>query len=683
MWKTATLLALSVLTGAWAIAAGPELSKEQQRFLDEEAVYIITQSERESFLALPTSSERDDFIERFWRVRDPVPETAVNEFKDEHFKRIREANEKFKGARPGWMSEQGRTYITLGPPQDVQSYPNSEDLFPLEIWFYYNLDIPRFPSALQLVFFKRNGVGEYRLFSPAFDGMKSLIADPVQRGMLGPLGQIPFSARQMWDVDIIKAAEGVAPGENLLSSEVVLSDMRTPGFVFEKTRRNLSARVTSEASFGGELPVDFSVDFFRGEDEFSAAHLALEISAADVRVNQYDDRMLGRYDLLGTITRVDSGEAVEEFRDSLEIEIPQKDWDAARHFPVLFQQKVGLLPGRYRFELYVRDFVGRRLGIVNRTLVVPAFVPDKVSISSFLAAFKADDRSSDDAKPLPNQFGPIVLYPKPNHLFGDGQRVLAFLQVYYPRGESASTRDPEVSVRFTLKRGEETVLDETNRFRRSAERPDAVDVLKQIGGPVLTPGDYQLEAVVTDTGSAFSDMARLDFTVGAHQEMGRLSTMGLPPELRPAEALYRKAEQYLAAERYPDAIRLLKVALDYEPYYQSARISKARAEIYDGRPEDGASTALEALGREPKNVDALSVLGLARFRQGKLDEAVDSYHKAIEIGGEEPAILNALAETEFRRGNKDAAVTALTRSLELAPDQPRAREFLEEVKRSP
>lgn len=683
MWTILVIPAICFLTGAGAFAAGPELTKDQKRFLDEEAVYIITQSEREGFLGLPSPAERDDFIERFWRVRDPVPETAVNEFKEEHFKRIQEANQKFKGPRPGWTTERGRTYITLGPPQDIQSYPNNQDLFPLEIWFYYNLGIPRFPSALQLVFFKRNGVGDYRLFSPAFDGMKSLIADPVQRGMLGPLGQIPFSARQMWDVDIIKAAESVAPGENLLSSELVLSDLRTPGFVFDKTRKNLSARVTSEASFGGELPVDFSVDFFRGEDDFSEAHLSLEISAENVHVNQYEDRMLGRYDLLGTLARVENGEVLEEFRDSLELEIPQKEWDTARHFPVLFQQKVALLPGRYHLDLYVRDFVGRRLGMVNRVLVVPSFPSDKVSISSFLAAFKADEASSDSARPLPDQFGPVVLYPKPNHRLGEGQRLLAFLQVYYPRGNGSSPPDREVSVRYTMTRGEETVLDETHRFRPAAERPDTVDVLKQISGPILTPGDYQLEAMVTDPRSSFSDMARLDFTVGAPQEMGRLSTVGLPAELSPAEELYRKAQHYLAAERYRDAIRLLKVALDYEPYFQPARLSKARAEIYDDRPEDGARTALEALGREPSNVDAFSVLGLARFREGKLDEAADSYSKAIEIGGDEPGILNALAETEFRRGHKDAAVTALTRSLELAPDQPRVREFLEEVKRSP
>ncbi len=673
--------AMLALISLVVLAAEPDLSKEHRRFLDEDALYIITDSERENFLDLATAAERDEFIERFWQVRDPVPETAANEFREEHFKRIREANEKYRESRPGWMTERGRMYITLGEPQDVMSYPNNQDLFPLEIWYYYNLDIPLFPNALQLVFFKRNGAGEYRLFSPAFDGMKALIADPVVRGMVGFGNRVPFSARERWDVDIVKAAESVGPGQNMLSSEAVLSDLRTPGFVFEKTRKNLRATVTAEASFGGELPVDFNVDYFRGEDGFSEAHLALEISAENLRVNQYDRRMLGRYDLIGTFTHAESGEVLEEFRDSLEIEIAEADWETARHFPILFQRKVDLLPGRYRLELYARDFVGRRLGVIERMVVVPAFPPAQMALSSFVSAFKADEAGARAAEGMPHQFGHLRLYPKPKGRFGAGQRLLAFMEVYLP--EKTASLDPQVSVRFTLKRGEEVVLDETNRYRPRVEKPDTVDVLKVVTGPILSPGSYQLEALVTEEGGAFTDLARLDFEVGPAQEMGRLSTVGLPTELRPAEEYFRKAQHYLAAGRNEEAIRLFRVSLDYEPFFQAARLGKARAEILGGNPEAGERTALEALARESGSVDALALLGLAQFRLGKYGAAAEAYRKAIEAGGEDVGLLNALGETEFAMGNREAAVATLTRSLELAPDQPQVVAFLEEVKRSP
>jgi GWxTD domain-containing protein len=660
------------------LASEPELSSEQRRFLDEEAVYIITDSERQNFLSLGTSAERDEFIQRFWQVRDPVPETAVNEFRDEHFKRIREANEKYRESRQGWRTERGRTYITLGPPQDVMAYPSSTDLYPLEVWYYYNLDIPRFPTSLQIMFFKRNGVGEYRLFSPAFDGMKALIADPVKRGQLGPLGQIPFNARRNWDIDIIKAAESIGVGESPLSSEQVLTQLATPGFVFEKTHRNLTEKVTASATFGGELPVDFDAMYFRGEGDFVNVHLAVEIAPENVHVNQYDKRMLGRFDLIGTFRRLESGEPLEEFRDSLEIQIAESDWEAAKQFPVLFQKIVPLLPGSYRLELYVRDTVGRGVGIVNRIVSVPVFPTERMALSSFFGAFKADDASAPAAL-LPHQFGQLRLYPKPNRLFGTGQRLIAFLQVYYP--VAAFSSEPEVSVRFTLRRGTETVLDETNRFHPRQDAPGQIEVLKSLPREALTPGDYTLEAAVTEPTTAFDDLALLDFSVGAPQEMGRLSSVGQEAELKPAEKYFREASHYLAAGRYDEAVRRFQVALDYEPYFQEARRGKARAEILGGRPADGEKTAREALARDPQDVDALTLVGFALAKDGKPEEAAKQYRKAIEIGGETPELLNALGEAEFLAGGAEAAVAALSRSLELQPDQPGVKALLEEVKR--
>ncbi len=202
-------------------------------------------------------------------------------------------------------------------------------------------------------------------------------------------------------------------------------------------------------------------------------------------------------------------------------------------------------------------------------------------------------------------------------------------------------------------------------------------------GTALASGSYQLEALVSEDGSSFSDLARLDFEVGPAQEMGRLNTVGLPPELTPAQDFFRKGQHYLVAQRFDDAIRLFRISLDYEPYFQPARCGKARAEILGGHPEAGETTALEAVARDGADVDALALLGLARFRLGKYGEAVEAYQKAIESGGEDVGLLNALGETEFARGNRDAAVATLNRSLELAPDQPQVVEFLEEVKRSP
>ena len=74
--------------------SGKNLDPESKKFLSQ-VTYVITKEERKIFLNLPPS-ERKGFIDEFWKRRDPNPDTEENEFKDEYFKRIEEANHLFK-----------------------------------------------------------------------------------------------------------------------------------------------------------------------------------------------------------------------------------------------------------------------------------------------------------------------------------------------------------------------------------------------------------------------------------------------------------------------------------------------------------------------------------------------------------------------------------------------------------
>jgi GWxTD domain-containing protein len=87
------------------------------KWLNEEVVWIITDNERAAFNRLQTDEERQQFIEQFWLRRDPTPDTIENEFREEYYRRIAWANDRFPYADvPGWKSDRGRVYIRYGPP---------------------------------------------------------------------------------------------------------------------------------------------------------------------------------------------------------------------------------------------------------------------------------------------------------------------------------------------------------------------------------------------------------------------------------------------------------------------------------------------------------------------------------------------------------------------------------------
>ncbi len=113
------------------------LDPESQEFLST-VRFIITRQERKIFLNL-VPSDRKNFIEEFWKKRDPDLETEENEFKEEYFNRIEEANHLFRdGGTQGWLQDRGRIYILLGPPDTRERYPRGYDFYgkPTEIWYY-------------------------------------------------------------------------------------------------------------------------------------------------------------------------------------------------------------------------------------------------------------------------------------------------------------------------------------------------------------------------------------------------------------------------------------------------------------------------------------------------------------------------------------------------------------------
>src|SRR5579872_1808528 len=91
-----------------------ELETPYKKWLNEDVTYIITDEERKAFKQLNTDEERQNFIEQFWLRRDPTPDTEENEFKEEHYRRIAYANERFASGIPGWKTDRAASTSPSG-----------------------------------------------------------------------------------------------------------------------------------------------------------------------------------------------------------------------------------------------------------------------------------------------------------------------------------------------------------------------------------------------------------------------------------------------------------------------------------------------------------------------------------------------------------------------------------------
>ena len=176
-------IALLVISGLFLSVAVPpagaqkqKLEKNYREWLERDVVYIISKEERNIFLKLTTNEARDQFILDFWRLRNPTPGSPENTYKDEIYRRIAYANAHYSigSGEDGWRTDRGRTYITLGPPQQQRKYYGAPNLLPCEIW-YYSSPSPALPTFFYVLFYQRDNVGDFRFYSPSLDGPDKLI----------------------------------------------------------------------------------------------------------------------------------------------------------------------------------------------------------------------------------------------------------------------------------------------------------------------------------------------------------------------------------------------------------------------------------------------------------------------------------------------------------------------------
>ena len=96
-----------------------ELGQNYKKWLEEDVRWIILDDEMQAFKQFSNDEERENFIEQFWIRRDPTPDTLENEYREEHYRRIAYANERFAAGKAGWRTDRGRIYVMFGAPDQI------------------------------------------------------------------------------------------------------------------------------------------------------------------------------------------------------------------------------------------------------------------------------------------------------------------------------------------------------------------------------------------------------------------------------------------------------------------------------------------------------------------------------------------------------------------------------------
>ncbi|HEV7553430.1 MAG TPA: GWxTD domain-containing protein [Candidatus Angelobacter sp.] len=494
-------------------AKAEKLSGVYKKWLDEDVRWIITDEELSAFKKLANNAERDVFIEGFWQRRDPTPDTAENEYKEEHYRRIAYANEHYAAGMPGWRTDRGRIYVMYGPPTSIDSHPmggpyqrsaeeggGQTSTFPFEVWRYRYLE--GIGQEIEIEFVDDCGCGAYEMTldrskkdallhvpNAGLTTMEEMgMANKADRfrGGLESIGSGPFNRNnesKQFDRMETFAKLNRAP-------DIKFKDLQNE-LVTHKFRTNL-------------LPFDVQVDFVKLTSDTVLVPITLQVPLKGLTFANKDGIQRAVVNVYGQLTKL-SGQIVQTFEETLHRDIPAELLEKEINNVSLYWKALPMRPGLYRLDVVMKDVNGDKTGIFSRSYSVPDFGDEKLTSSTLILA--------DQMEPVPARevgTGNFVIGTnkvRPKVRSSDGQpasftkkeKINFWLQVYN-LGVDQKTNKPSATVEYQVVNTatNKHVLDFTESTAQMGNVGEQVTLGKSLQLSQLDPGVYQVTIKVND-----------------------------------------------------------------------------------------------------------------------------------------------------------------------------------------
>lgn len=479
----------------------PELKEAYKKWRNTDVAYIITKEEKRAFDALVTDEERENFIENFWRRRDPNPDTEENEYREEYYERIAYANEHFASGIPGWKTDRGRIYIAWGKPDSVESHPSggaydrpsyegggSTTTYPFEIWFYRHLE--GVGDGLEIEFVDPTGTGEFRMARNA-DEKDALKMVP---------GAGLTTAEQLGLSDKGDRISGVNNGAGHMREqdmpfrrlEIMANLQRPPQVKFSDLQASLT---DSPVIDNNPLDFDLRIDFFRQSDDRVIATFTVQADNRELQFEPVGGLQTAKMNIFGRITAV-SGKRSGIFEDSVTTNATTEELAEMRDKKSVYQKAIALTPGTYKVDVVVRDVGTGNRGIVNMGFEVPRYDEKKLSTSSLILASKLRSTNERDIGQM-FVIGSAKVIPNLAGVYKQGQEVGIYLQVYNA-GIDQTTLRPAVDVEYILTKGGKEVMRQSEDWSGLSDSGQRLTLARLLPTETMPLGEYEIKILIKD-----------------------------------------------------------------------------------------------------------------------------------------------------------------------------------------
>jgi GWxTD domain-containing protein len=486
-----------------------ELASPYNKWLDEEVRWIISDEERTAFKRLQTDDEKQSFIENFWLRRDPTPDTEENEFKEEHYRRIAWANDRFASGIPGWKTDRGMIYIKFGPPDENDSHtsggPGERDIsegggsttfFPYEKWRYRYLECCGTDVEIEFV-------------DPSMTNEYHITMDPSEKDALA---RVPGAGLTLYEqlgladkADRFTRTDGTLLGTgnqplpakmNQFERLQLNSNLqKAPAVKF----KDLEALVQSTIKYN-LLPMKVRTDYFPITGSTVLTNLTIQFERKDLQYKQKEGVAEASVNIYAKIETLTRRQVIRPIEEVVSIPpIPAEMLQQATQGSAIYQKQIPLAPGTYRLTVAAKDVVGGNTTTYEQRLDVPRSDNDRLAMSSLVLADMIEKVPTKSIGTGQFVIGASKVRPRVNATFRRDEKVGIYLQIYnFEPDETTHKPTGEVEYEVTKNGTNEKVFDFTEDVSKLTGGSAQMVVEKLLPLQNFAPGDYTLKMKVTD-----------------------------------------------------------------------------------------------------------------------------------------------------------------------------------------
>jgi GWxTD domain-containing protein len=453
------------------------LSDYSKQWLEEVVPYIITDAEREVFTSLPTEADRGKFIERFWKSRDPDPQTPENEFKTDYYNRIAHAN-KFFGSSgiKGWRTDRGKIFILLGPPSEIQrDMSPTETSFsafhgPKEVWNYWGIPNPKLPYNMEFIFVDKFGTGNYVLETSL---------------RLTDMGSSSFEVGSMHYY--------------FNEMEFLSEAMKSPFENMEELRGIITTQVTYD-----RIPIHFDLFFLKGGEQRTYIPLTLEVPFSALTYEKIGNELF--FSVTAMVDASDKlGRIVFERSKDFEFRRSPDDTVNRDNKTLHLQTSLSLEPDSYNIHLLILDNHSGGVGTLHQGFDVPDFNTEELSLSDIFLW------SEERAEKKKNDLSREEISADSRRVFSAGEEITVFFEVYNLQLDT-ETGVNNFTSQYLVYEGEKMLASvPVPRADPSSDTDCRVQSSFRLKN--FKPGEYTLRVQVVDSHSGKEQSKNISFSV--------------------------------------------------------------------------------------------------------------------------------------------------------------------------